>query len=135
MEISVAIDYWSEGVLCFDPEKVVTKLIDVFPTLEVDPTDWAEVEVQKVAGNLQPSDAAASVKETMLRQIRGKARRNGPVFNFKLVTDEGSVLTGRANRYSVAVRSASSINAECQRRLVALFESFKAGTVTIDVDD
>lgn len=132
MLIRLTLDYWSDGVLCLDPEKVLVKLKQVFPTLEADLTDWAEREVQQLAERLQPSDASDATKETMLRQIRGKQRRNGPVYHFRIPQTNEPELTGMVSRYGMHLRAAGELASERQAQIVALLESFGAGRVSIE---
>lgn len=131
MVIELAINYWSEGVLCFDPEKVLAKFAKAFPSLVVDPTDWAEREVEQVARDIQSLQLADETRQVMLRQIKGKARRNGPVFTFRWMTDNGTTVEGHVSRYSMWIRMSAEIAPTYQATIVNVFKSFGAGEIQI----
>ena len=48
MEIRAQIDYWSEEVAVFDPEKVLDRLSQHFPDITIDPKNYSQDEVEKV---------------------------------------------------------------------------------------
>ncbi|SFH99826.1 hypothetical protein [Planctomicrobium piriforme] len=60
----------------------------------------------------------------MLRQIAGKARRNGPGFNFQLGN-----LKGQASRYSVYFMADEPIDEEMRTKLIDFLRSLKYGTI------
>lgn len=131
MVIELAINYWSESVMCFDPEKVLATLAKALPNLVVDPTDWAEREVEQVARDIQSLKLADETRQVMLRQIRGKARRNGPVFTFHWMTDNGTAMEGHVSRYSMWIRMPAEIAPAYQGTIVDVFKSFGAGEIQI----
>ena len=127
MQIVCALKYSSDDVVTFDPEKVIAKLRVAFPEAEVDPADQAAAEVERVRQFAESeSDADPHVRSTMLRQIQGKARRNGPVYSFGLAG-----VTGTAGRYSVSFLSDTEIELSLRQRIVAFLESLGVGTVTV----
>ena len=132
MIIELAINYWSEGVLCFDPEKVLARLEKALPSLVIDPTDWAEREVEQVTRHIQSRQLEDEARQVMLRQIKGKSRRNGPVFQFRMVTDDGTTIDGHVSRYSMWIRMPAQIAPAYQGKIVDVFNSFGAGEIHID---
>ena len=87
VRLGASVDYWGPGVACFDPEKVIDRLRGQFPGAVVDPTDQAEREVARIDAFSDEFRADDRVKQAVRGQIRGKARRNGPVYRFHL--DDG----------------------------------------------
>ena len=134
MLIELTINYWSEGVLCFDPEKVAARLKIAIPHLVIDPTDWADREVEQIEHHVETHPLSTDRRHEMLRQIKGKARRNGPVFKLSLVTDDGRTLDGHASRYSTWIRIPTEIAQAYQERIVDVFKSFGAGEIRVSND-
>jgi hypothetical protein len=134
MIIELTIDYWSAGVLCFDPEKVLAKVVKSLPRLVVNPTDWAEWEVEHVARDVQSRQLAEETRLVMLQQIKGKARRNGPVFNFHMVSDDGMTMNGHVSRYSIWIRIPAVIAPAYQDTIIDVLKSFGAGEICIRDD-
>jgi hypothetical protein len=130
--ILLCIDYWSESVICFDPEKVVGKFADAFPDIVIDWTNASELEVQRVQKFLMGSDASEETKATMLRQIKGKASRNGPVYNFQIPQGKGCFIKGQATRYSVTIHYEGTLPDQMKHQLVDLLRSLEAGKLSID---
>lgn len=126
MHITCSINYWSDEVATFDPEKVAGKLRAAFPEADVDPTDQAAAEVENLRRRIEPFfDTNPSLK-TMLRQMQGKARRNGPVFAFKMPGIRGTV-----GRYSVVFMSEVDVEGSLRERIVAFLESLRLGSVKV----
>jgi hypothetical protein len=125
--IALELDYWSDDVATFDPEKVVMKLQRAFPEATVDPTDKSAAEVDRVRAFLDSQDdMSPDIKATMLRQIQGKARRNGPVYNFVV-----GGISGIAGRYYVSFHSDTEIEAPLKQRIVAFLESMRLGEIEV----
>jgi hypothetical protein len=127
MYLGARIDYWGNDVATFDPEKVVWRLLEVFPAACIDWTDRAEKEVASLDQFLEKSDSSPEVKDTMRRQIRGKARRNGPCYRFRFDDGDGHPIDGRAGRYSVCFRSEEIVNEDTRRRLIDFLKSLSLG--------
>jgi hypothetical protein len=127
MYLGARIDYWGKDVATFDPEKVLRRLREVFPAACIDWTDLAEKEVASLDQYLERSEASPEVKDTMRRQIRGKARSNGPCYGFRLDDGDGHPIEGRAGRYSVYFRSEEIVDEETRRRLIDFLKSLSLG--------
>jgi hypothetical protein len=127
MQIACGLYYSSDDVAVFDPEKVVAKLRLAFPDVDIDPTDQSAAEVERIRQFIESkADSDPNVRSTMLRQIQGKARRNGPVYSFSLAG-----LTGTAGRYSIAFIAEVEIEPSLRQRIVSFLESLGLGTVTV----
>jgi hypothetical protein len=127
MRIVCGLDYSSDEVAVFDPEKVIARLRSDFPEADVDPTDQSAAEVERVRQFAKSHlDSDSEVQSTVLRQIQGKARRNGPVYSFELAG-----VTGTAGRYSISFVSDVEIEPSLRQRIVTFLESLKLGSVTV----
>ena len=127
MRITLRLPYWDDGVGCFDPQRFVVQLLACFPGAEVDPTDRSSVEVEQVERFLASSDATEDVKESMRRQIRGKAQRMGPAYHFRLSLPSGCRAEGLATRYSITFRSEQPLSAEERELLTEFLTSLRLG--------
>jgi hypothetical protein len=123
MNIRAVIEYWGPGVATFDPGKVLWRLKQQFPEAEIDPTDWAEREVDSLDSFLEQRSIGLETKETMRSQIRGKALRNGPVYRFKLADRDGVAIEGVSSRYCVAFRSTHDIEEAFRQRITDFLQS------------
>ena len=127
-ELALEVAYWSESVGCFDPERVLVRVAASFPDAEFDPTDHAEREVASVERFLAEDDGPDENKASMRRQITGKARRNGPVYRFRLRMPSGAAVDGGASRYRVWLRPCGPLAPEERGRLHAFLASLELGT-------
>jgi hypothetical protein len=130
LRISCELDYWSDSVATFDPVKVAMHLRTAFPESIVDPQDRSELEVQSLHAFLESRELPTATKETMLRQIKGKQRTNGPVFGFGLSAGLASI-RGLISRYRIQFLSDAILEQSLQDRIVGFLNSLKLGTVKI----
>lgn len=65
----------------------------------------------------------------MRTQIRGEARRNGPVYRFGLVDGLGSAIVGHSSRYRIVFRSVHDIDDGPPRRIRDFLRSLELGTL------
>src|SRR5690242_10574016 len=100
-DITKEIAYWTESVACFDPEKVLDKLVEAFPQVEIDPIDYAQEELNRFRQFAREHIESEETRLTMLDQITGKARRNGPVYHFHLGSEGDVAIRGYVARYRV----------------------------------
>jgi hypothetical protein len=131
MNIEVEIPYWGPQVATFDPEKVLWRLKEQFPEAAIDRTDWAEREVASLDAFLDERAVPPVQKDTMKRQIRGKARRNGPVYKFKLTDGLGPEIEGYSSRYRVVFRSANDIEEGFRSRITDFLRSLGLGNLIV----
>lgn len=124
--ITCSIDYHSDSVLCFDPQKVLTKLLAAFPAVEADRND---LSAQEVAWVSEYTDSAANMpdeqKEMMRRQILGKQTRNGPVYRF-IYSDS---ITGQVQRYSVVFKTDGCFGNEDAEAIREFMSTLEAGVI------
>src|SRR2546429_113641 len=100
MILEAALAYWDDHVATFDPEKVVGRLLAAFPDAVVDPTDYSEREVERVLARLEEQAVLEPARTTLIQQIKGKARRNGPTYHVAVPAGRLWV-KGWAQRYRV----------------------------------
>lgn len=124
--ITCSISYSGENVLCFDPEKVLMRLAVEYPDLDIDWTDLAAVEVQRIHDFTDShSDMSPEHKQTMRRQIAGKQRRNGPGFRFRISDN----ISGIVSRYSLSFQTDRQFADSQAGQIRAFMISLGAGTV------
>ncbi len=128
MRIAAEIKYWSDEVLTFDPEKVLGKLREIFPQMEVDTLDYSLDELErfiKYANEKIPEPN----RSRMINSMRGKNWANGPSFRFQIDIDENSKLNGYAKRYTIAFLSESEIDSDTENKIINFLKSLKYGTI------
>jgi hypothetical protein len=131
--LAAEVDYWGDGIGCFDPERVLGSLRRAFPEAVIDLTDLQDVRLQRELGHwAQVEDTAR--RETLVRQSRGMARRNGPMYRFEIPTAGGRV-TGHARRYSVSFALPRDTDPELRARVVAFLRSLRLGAPEVKTDD
>lgn len=128
------IEYWTESVVCFDPEKLVAKLLDAFPAATFDPTDYSEEELRRFEQYAQDRIESDEQRATMLRQMTTKTRRIGPVYRFCMGDSDEAVLQGHVARYRVVFESANPVDLDLRKEIVQFLESLDLGTVNINDD-
>ncbi|HXD86227.1 MAG TPA: hypothetical protein VN641_07020 [Urbifossiella sp.] len=113
-------------VLCaFDPNKVVFRLRQLFPGLEVDPQDYAWRDFDLFTRHGLVDEAGA------LGVAARDARRRGPVWLFRLPTEDGAIC-GKAERHFVSFTSKSPFPEPLRSRLIAFVEGLRfAPCVTV----
>ncbi len=131
MYIEAAIKYWGPEIATFDPEKVLWRLKGQFPQADIDTTDWAEREVASVDSFLEQRSMAPETRDQLRKQIRGKARRNGPVYRFKLADGDGNPIEGYSSRYRVVFRSAHNVEEGFRRRIADFLQSLGLGDLAV----
>jgi hypothetical protein len=125
--LSCSIDYYADSVLCFDPQKVLSKLADAFPEAVIDPTDLAAAEVVSIQEYTDAkTDMPAERKETMRRQIMGKQKRIGPSYGFRI----SDSVTGHANRYSLLFKTDGRFDSALSDRIRRFMASLGAGDIS-----
>jgi hypothetical protein len=131
--ISCELSYWSDSVATFDPEKVATRLLKAFPEAIIDPQDRSEAEVQRIRAFLEeryPSNEPSQTKDTVLRQIQGKQRRNGPEYGFQLPAGPTRI-RGLIARYRIDFSSDAALDQSLQDRIASFLNSLNLGSIKV----
>ncbi|WP_435020421.1 hypothetical protein TA3x_001820 [Tundrisphaera sp. TA3] len=131
VRLCASIDYRGPGVACFDPEKVIDRLRERFPGAVVDPTDQAEREVARIDAFVGEAPADDEAMRAVRRQVRGKARRNGPVYRFQIDDGQGGSIEGRSSRYTVEFWADQAIGDDLRGRIVDFLRSLGLGKVIV----
>ncbi len=127
MEIRSQIDPSGEGVAVFDPSKVLDRLEQYFPKVDIDPKDYSQEDVDKITKFVQETDPEK--KAFLITSYRDKNRRNGPTYKFSLNLVNGIKIEGHARRYSVAFRSEGEVDEETRNKIIEFLESLKLGEI------
>ena len=131
MVIEIHLDY-SCGVTCFDPAKVMLRLLDEFPEASTDWQDHAAAELQLMIVFVQDKRNNVPLEngERMVASIRRKTWQNGPAFLFHLSGGPDAGVTGWARRYHVGFESGGEMAEDLRRRVVGFLEGLGLGEVT-----
>jgi hypothetical protein len=99
-------------VICaFDPTKVVARLRQEFPGLQIDPKDYAWRDHDTFLRMGPPSD-------DVMRVAMRDAQRRGPVWMFRLPVESGAPVDGRAERHYVHFHSEGPFPEPLRSRLL-----------------
>jgi len=107
------------------------RLKEHFPEADIDTTDRAQREVASLDSFLAQRSIDPETKQTMSRQIRGKARRNGPVYRFRLADGDCAAIKGYSSRYRVVFRSAHDIEEGFRLRITDFLRSLELGNLFV----
>ena len=125
--LSCSIDYDSDSVLCFDPQKLLSKLSDAFPSIEIDREDLSAKEVAWVTEYTQAhTEMTHDLKIMMQQQIAGKQRRIGPAFRFRF----SDTVTGHVNRYSLIFKTDGDFGEDDANAIREFMATLGAGTIS-----
>jgi hypothetical protein len=106
-------------VICaFDPTKVVARLRDEFPGLQIDPKDYAWRDHDLFLRMGPPSDGVTGV-------AMRDAQRRGPVWMFRLPDEGGALVRGRAERHFTCFDSEEPFPEPLRSRLLRFVEGLR----------
>lgn len=122
--VSAKIEYASDSVICFDPNKIVFRLMEEFPEIIVCYEDygWRDYDLFKRRG----------AYEGAIRTAENDARRRAPIYIFRFRNLNGQIIRGKAERYFITIQSDKNIPAELKQRLLSFFDSLKIEEIEID---
>ena len=122
--ISAKIDFDSDGVICFDSNKIIFRLMEEFPEIIVCLEDygWRDYDIFKQRG----------ANEGAIRVAENDARRRAPIYVFSFRNSNGQKIKGHAERYIISVRSNEKIPSDLKQRLLSFFNSLKVGIIEVD---
>ena len=131
MRIEAHIDYWVKEVLTFDPIKVLERLEDYLPEVDVDNTDYKLEELERftIYANENIEEPQRSI---MINQMRENNWANGPWFKFKVSLEHHKEITGKVSRYSVDFCSEEIISFETEKNIINFLKSLKYGEIRSD---
>ncbi len=125
--LSCSIDYYSDSVLCFDPQKLLSKLSDAFPNVQIDREDLSAKEVAWVTEYTEAQSEMSDDRKTMMQQqIAGKQRRIGPAYRFQF----SDTVTGHVNRYSIIFKTDGDFGEDDAKSIREFMSTLGAGTIS-----
>jgi hypothetical protein len=131
MNIWLNIDYHDGGVLTFDPGKILDRVEEYFPQVEIDPTDYGWEEVERLT-NFFNEQFAEPNRSSIINSIRGKYRRNSPTYKFKILMSDAMEINGHARRYSVRFACEKVFDVTTEKTIIKLMQSLNYGEITSD---
>ena len=134
MELAAYSDYYEPSVAVFDPEKVLERVANAFPTVSIDDHDLAQAEVESLLAFLDTNQTPKPQRNTMLRQIRAKAARVGPVYRFQLNLPPHGLVTGKVGRYNLLFRSECVMETALESALIRFLQSLHLGALGSDTE-
>lgn len=122
--VSAKIEYDSDSVICFDPNKIVFRLMEEFPEIIVcfEDYSWRDHDLFKRRG----------AYEGAIRTAENDARRRAPIYIFRFRNSDEQIIKGKAERYFITIKSNKKIPTKLKQRLLLFFDSFKIKEVEID---
>lgn len=129
MELATEIDYYGSGVTVFDPQKVLDRLLEAFPTARIECQDLAQAEVDSLITFLDTKQVSEPRRSSMLRQIRDKAARTGPVYRFYLDLPQQGAISGKVGRYHVTFLSDTALDIALELPIARFLLSLHSGVV------
>lgn len=132
MRIIAEIDYHGPQVFCFDSQKVLVRLGTWFPDLCLDHRDITQVEIEQFTHMLDAHDFEETTRKRVLEQLRGKAARNGPAYNFRIGQDTTEVIDGQVTRYHIFFETSDVMSVWREQQIVGFLQSLGFGTMRCD---
>jgi hypothetical protein len=115
--LAARIDDENDAVICFDPTKVILKLMDEIPEVIVCIHDYG--------WDAYDYFQQRSAYEGAIRVAENDARRRAPIYAFRLRTGTKQIIKGQAERYYVSFRSNEEIPEALKQRVITYPEIFE----------
>jgi hypothetical protein len=128
VRIGAEIDYYDDGVLTFDPEKVLVKLKHYFDNVKVDLTDYSRQRLEKII-KIEKERGQELNHSDVIKQMLANNRRNGPIFRFKIQHRDDAKIIGSVQRYAITFRSEQKIDNLMEQKIVAFLKSIEYGEI------
>jgi hypothetical protein len=122
-EIAARIEDEDNAVGCFDPTKVILRLIDEIPEAIVCVHDYGWKDYDHFQQR--------SAYEGTIRVAENDARRRAPIYIFRLRTATKQVIRGHAERYIVSIRSDEEISNDLKQRFILFLNSLTTNQIEI----
>jgi hypothetical protein len=127
MRIEIWIDYWEEGVLSFNPEKVLIQLRKYFPQVEIDWTDQSRVSLERFfeiahEKGLTPPPMIVEKHWELFSQ-------NTPTFKFKFLTGTNTEITGLSSRWRIEFELERKVDSETEKTIIDFLKSLNYGEI------
>ena len=112
-EIAARIDHLSDGVGCFDPIQVISRMRSAFPNLIENSRDCLWETADRIRQSAGPGTDEA------LRVAVRDLQERGPKILFRISLPDGRSISGAAERYWVSVTSSEEFPEDFRRRFSA----------------
>jgi hypothetical protein len=122
--VAAQIEYWdTDAVGCFDPTKVILRLMDEIAEAVVCLHDyaWKDYDLFQSMG----------AHEGTLRTAESDALRRGPMYRFRLRTGNGQIILGLAERYEIKIWSKEEIPDDLRQRFLKFLRSLKLDPIEV----
>jgi hypothetical protein len=131
MIIEIYLDYSRNGVVCFDPERIMLRLLDEFSEASTDWEDHAAAELQSMIAFVQGGRNLVSSEhgKQMVAPIRRRTWQNGPAFLFTLDVESHAKIKGWVRRYRIGFESEAEMAEDLHHRVVRFLEGLGIGAV------
>ena len=122
-QIAARINSENDAVGCFDPTKVILRLMDEIPETIVCIEDygWRDYDHFK----------QRSAYDGAIRVAESDARRRAPIYIFRFRTANSQIIKGHAERYIVSIRSDDEIPHDLQQRFILFLNSLRIDPIEI----
>ena len=125
--LDVRLDFWDDGVVAFEPAKVLRRLQRAFPQAEIDPTDHQQTRLLRELEGWSRGVPDPKVREQLVRQSWGLYRTNGPTYRFVIPFPSGHRVTGAVRRLSVGFALPPGLPPAAREQLAAFLRSLRPG--------
>ena len=123
--ITARIDHLSDGVGCFDPIQVVSRMRVAFPNLIEHSRDY----LWETCDFIRKSTHEGS--EGALRIAVRDMQERGPKIQFEIPLVDGRLIKGTAERYSVLVTSKENFPEDFRERFIEFLKSLNLQPIEV----
>lgn len=127
MRIESWINYWDEGFLTYNPEKIRGVFFEIFPTAVFDKTNFARFHLERFLQAVKEKEL--NPPEFIIDKKWELAFQNGPVFKFEIPLESDKKIRFSASRYRVTFESDSGFNDEIENKIIDFLKSLKYGRI------
>ena len=130
MEIDSDIDYWGDGFLTYNPDKIRDLLFEYFPEAVFDKTNYARQNIETFfekaeQQNYNPPDFVIDARWKI-------AFQNGPVYKYEIPLDENRKIDVMLKRFSINFRADFDFDDETEFKIIEFLKLLKYGTIMSD---
>jgi hypothetical protein len=124
--LTLRINYRTDCVGAFDPQKVVGLVKRAFADTIIDPLDYQEMRLKRELDFFsQVPDPER--RERMVRRAWRDAWDNGPTLRFEIPRDGGEPIKGMARRYRISFELPEGLDEATRNRLEGLLKGLAMG--------
>ncbi len=124
-EIAARIDHLSDGVGCFDPVQVMSRMRSAFPNLIQDSRDYLWETTDSIRQSTDSGSGAA------LRVAIRDMQERGPKILFSIPLPDGRSIRGTAERYWVMVTSSQEFPEDFRHRFTSFLHDLSLQPIQV----